>query len=102
MIKKVAFIITLFLGKMCGDSFSRMQALQQHETKHTSERPFLCESCGWSAKTKNALIIHTKKHTGKYSRQQCYVLITSLYILLSFRSHTLFIISLLLETLNLY
>lgn len=57
-------IFLYILGKTCGDTFSRLQILKVHETKHTNERPFLCETCGWSGKTKNALIVHTKIHTG--------------------------------------
>ncbi|KAG7158080.1 Kelch-like protein 12-like [Homarus americanus] len=56
--------------KICGDLFFRIQAMHYHETKHTMERPFLCETCGWSGKTKNALVLHTKFHTGELHRCQ--------------------------------
>ena len=46
-------------------SFQRKQHLEKHFTKHTSERPIICETCGSSWKTKESLLIHSKTHTGE-------------------------------------
>lgn len=76
-------------GKTCGDTFSRLQILKVHETKHTNERPFLCETCGWSGKTKNALIVHTKMHTGMKSIHFCLTDVVCICVLdiSSWRTH---------------
>ena len=42
----------------------RAQILKTHESKHSTGKPFLCETCGWSGKTRNLLLVHNKIHTG--------------------------------------
>jgi len=37
-------------GKTCGRAFAMKSTLEQHLASHSSDRPYLCDICGFSTK----------------------------------------------------
>ena len=64
---KVLFLMlfALLAGNECGKSFLRKQQLADHTaTAHTMTKEHRCDTCGWRANTRNALILHQRTHSG--------------------------------------
>lgn len=51
-----------YVCSYCGRPCAKPSVLQKHIRSHTGERPFPCDSCGFSFKTKSNLYKHRKSH----------------------------------------
>ena len=64
--------------KECGKRFNQTHHLQRHSLIHSAERPFKCDNCDWTFKTKGSLKRHVLTHNnfktfapGRYQCQFC-------------------------------
>jgi KRAB domain-containing zinc finger protein len=56
----------------CDKVFTRMRYLKKHIILHKAEKPYLCDFCGKSFKTRTYLTVHHRSHAKKvYKCDQC-------------------------------
>lgn len=60
-----------FECKVCKMRFNLKSHLKRHEFTHLKERPFICQLCGNSFKTKEGLGFHMKRHDGSMKKFAC-------------------------------
>ena len=53
-----------FLCSFCGYSASSRSALKLHTRKHTGDKPFTCDTCQYSSSDHNSLRRHKMRHSG--------------------------------------
>ena len=52
------------LGKICGNSFGKVYAVNRHKRSNTDESPFTCSICNETFQQEKHLKNHVKTHSG--------------------------------------
>ena len=63
--ERLSDILKKNVCRYCSKVFPAPLSLARHETTHTSDRPFVCNNCGRTFKTKGVLKTHMITHMNK-------------------------------------